>query len=205
MSENQGKDNTSMSFAEAKKTVSSAQRLHEAEQKIRQLSQNQEDQLQVIRTMVLRMGELQEKIENLSQTASDLGRRLDTIVSVYESNSTLSKQLVQDSLVEQKVQELTANVEKLKQNNLIVQDGDEVKENSFVVIEERTKDGQLISPRTQFILSNMTEEIKTKLMGQKVGDSVSLGDDKNTVILLEVYQIVQKEEASGEDSSPTEQ
>lgn len=205
MSENETKESTSMSFAEAKKTISSAQRLHEVEQKTRQLSQNQEDQLQVIRTMVLRLGELQEKIENLSQTASDLGRRIDTMVSVYETNNTLSKQLVQDSLVAQKVQELTANVEKLKQNNLIVEDGNEVKEASFVVIEERTKDGQLISPRTQFILNNMTEEIKTKLLGQKVGDSVSLGDDKNTVVILEVYQIVQKEENAKESSSVSEQ
>lgn len=64
----------------------------------------------------------------------------------------------------------------------------------FVVLKEMTPDGKIISHRRQLLLAEMDLAIAEKLMGQKVGSTVVLGEQMNSVEILEAYKLVPKKQ-----------
>jgi hypothetical protein len=192
------KGKSSMNLKEAKKEISSAQRLHETELNLKKMETQIQQITSILRELVLKMGNMQQNENRITFALQDLGKKVDTMVGVLDSSNVLSKKLVDDAITTRKVGELVEKTEQLKANGVIVPT-DVVGDISFLVIEERSSSGELVSPRTQCLLGSLSEENRSKLLGAKVGDSISLGEGKNTVTIMELYNIVEKNETVSEE------
>lgn len=187
-------DPRKMNMKEAKKELSSAQRLHDAEQKVLKMQGEMSQVLSVLRELVLKMGEFQQQSTTSGNAMSELGKRVDSIIAVLDTKSVASRDSINQEMVNIKIKDLTSKVENLKTKDVIRLTDSVVRETSFLVVEERNTAGELVSPRTQFILATLSEDNRNALLGKKSGEQVSLGEGKNNLTLLEVYDIVEKQE-----------
>lgn len=184
-----------MNLKEAKKAISSAQRLHEAEQKLLKMQGEVAQALSILRALVEKMSEFQTKNNNTATAVVGLNQKVNSIMSVLDNSNVVKQTVIEEEIVQQKIKAMTDKVGALKEKNIIKDSDGVVKETSFVVMEERAFSGELVSPRTQVILAALNEEVRAKLLGAKIGDTVSLGENKNSISVLEVYDLVENKSA----------
>lgn len=160
-----------------------------------------------------------QKLEALENTVADLSKKLDSTVEnllmvgqeldrtneelrkanerilasiVASEKGGLSLANVNKILMDNQVESLKGVVEKLKENKLLEETDGTVGDASFVVGRELDTEGNVLSPRVQFSVSSLQEEAKLKVLGKKVGDSISEKD--RTFEVTEVYNISRKVE-----------
>lgn len=127
------------------------------------------------------------EIDNLRQTMGALARRLNAAIKVGE-NGNISNNAVNDLLIQENTSELKGKVDYLlDQGVLEASKRGEVGEKSFVVGRELDEDRNVINPRIQFALASILPEIKTLLMGKKVGEVIK--NEAGDGLLMEVVEI----------------
>jgi hypothetical protein len=143
-----------------------------------------------IRKMIELMAEEMDKIQQ-SQVA--LAKRLEATLKVAGSESGLSENSVNEFVINEQVKEYKEKVDILISQGVMTAT-EEVGDNSFVVGKELTKEGEVVSPRTQASTKSLPEEVAKALLGKKVGDLVSFGDEKLAFQIDEVYDIAPPQE-----------
>lgn len=178
---------------EAKKQISSAQRLHDLEQKTMHMQQSMQEQLEVLKQVISRLTAIQNNGKNLAAGVDSVNQKINAMVSLLESDSKVTNERLLDKITQLKVESLEKQTAALKEQGLLEEMTDGLDDSSYVVLEERTPSGELFSPRTQLLVASLTEELRGKLAGSKKGDTVSLGENKNSVTILETYRVVNNE------------
>lgn len=161
------------------KTVTAAQRIETLEKTT-----------STLRKMIKVMAEEMDKIQQ-SQIA--LAKRLEATLKVAGEEGGLSEDRVNEFVVSQQVKEYKDKVDLLVSQGVMTAT-EEVGDNSFVVGKEITKEGEVVSPRTQASIKSLPEEVVKALLGKKVGDLVSFGDEKLAFQIDEVYNITSPQE-----------
>lgn len=125
-------------------------------------------------------------IANAVKNVNDVVNKLDNKVNVLAEVSGQTNALKQ-ALIDASVKAMKQQVDALIQANQLRNVGDTpADENSFVVGEELNKNNEVINPRIQFLLSQIKEDFRAKIIGSKAGDVILLDDDAKFVI-KEVY------------------
>jgi hypothetical protein len=168
-----------------KETKKKATQTVTASQKIDML----EKTTSTLRKMIEVMAEEMDKIQQ-SQIA--MAKRLEATLKVA-SDGELNETKVNEFVINQQVKEYKDKVDLLVSQGALGE-SEEVNENSFVVGKEVSKDGEIISPRTQASIKSLPEDVRKALVGKKAGDLVSFGDDKLAFMVDEIYTINQPKE-----------
>lgn len=204
---NEEKARESMTVGDVKKSISSAKRLHDAEQKLLAMEGQIAQYAQILRDLIMQMSKINDNSNGLSGAVGELNKKVDAMLGLLDAGKQATKTAVQDELTALKIQDLSDKVKALKDQNLIVENVDEVNSKSFLVVEERTQDGKLVSPRTQFLVSALSQDIQESLLKAKAkaGDVISLGEGKNVLSILESYVVVQDQGISDDELTQMEQ
>lgn len=135
------------------------------------------------------------EIDNLRQTMGALARRLNATIQSGEQGN-LSNDSVNDIITQQNASELKGKVDFLiEQGVLSLSDTGEVLEGTFVVGRELGEDKSVINPRIQFAMSSVHPDLKSLLIGKKVGDMVKNEEGDGLFLeITEVFNVVERVE-----------
>lgn len=154
------------------------------------------------RTATQRIEDLEQGFMSLYQTVDNmardlmtikeaiklLGNKLDSVVKASTRGLTLSDDVIASIMVENNVEELKTKVTNFVNQGMLVPT-EEVTNNSFVVGRELSDDGTVQNPRMQFVVSALSEDVRSKFPGAKVGQILDLQEGKWKFEILEIYSI----------------
>jgi hypothetical protein len=155
-----------------------------------------------------RTGEMELIIYNLSRENEILKDALqllhdkqESMIALLREGKGLSDQNINDKVTDLKVLALKEKVDELLEAGRITAT-DEVGENSLVVSREINDKGEVENPRLQFLTARLTDEIKSKFVGKKVGELVKNEGDILNIEIAEIYNFVEQDiSAPLEDAS----
>jgi regulator of replication initiation timing len=150
------------------------------------------------------MNNMAQDLAATKEAGNLLGMKTEAIISLLSSGSTVSSESVVASVQAQRAERMAEDVSNLVAQGVLTAT-DTVAERSFIVARDLDKDGsgKVINPRLQFVVSNLDEETKAKLVGKKIGDRL-IEDGKNQLEILEVYAIGQQEPTASEETPAAE-
>lgn len=134
---------------------------------------------------------LAEEMDKMRQTQVALAQKMEATIKVSEQQDLEKK--VTDFMVDQQIKDLKSKTDILISEGALLS-SETVTTNSFVVGKELTKEGEVVSPRTQASVASLPQEVQDALLGKKAGDLISFGEDKLSFMLEEVYEIAKVEE-----------
>lgn len=137
----------------------------------------------------------------LKEAAKLLNKRIDAVVTTANETTGINLNSVASKMIEMNVQELKEQVTTWELNGDL-SPAETVTEKSFVVAEELTAEGTVANPRVQFPFASQNEDVGSKILGKKAGDTAEFGEGKFRLRLLEVYQINEPKPASSGEATP---
>lgn len=117
-----------------------------------------------------------------------MSKRLECVIGVADPLSGISLETVDAAVIQSNVVELKEQVNSWLGAGAITAT-DAVGEKTFVVACEKDAEGKVANPRIQFSLDSQREELKTALTGKKVGETISFGEGKLDLEILELYTV----------------
>jgi hypothetical protein len=127
-----------------------------------------------------------------------LGNRVTALIQLLAGNQlglVVGEDSVDRVMRENQVEELKEKVTNLIEQGFFIT-ADTIGENTFVVGTENEPDeadgtpGKIVHPRLQFTLASLEKEVQDKLLGAKVGDTVTFKENALVFKVQEVYTIV---------------
>lgn len=180
----------------------------------------QQQQQQAKRTAVQRIDDLERGLMGMFQAGDNLardtmtlkeaikllGNKVDAIVKATMAGEDLNDQVLSRIMVENNVTELKNKVSQLIASGTLAPSENPVDEKTFIVGREVDQDGTVLNPRLQFVLNSLKEELREKIKGKKVGESVQFQEGKLNFEIQETYEIVvpkaPEAEAQAQEAAP---
>lgn len=132
-----------------------------------------------------------------------LGNKVDSIVKASSKGEIVTDEIVTRIMIENNVEELKQKVT-LMQAQGILAPQEQVGADSFVVGAEINDEGETINPRLQFALYSLAEDLRGKILGSKVGETLAIQEGKLKFKVLESYQIQQPKAPASETPDTSE-
>jgi hypothetical protein len=134
-----------------------------------------------------------------------LNKKTEAIIQVANPETGITVKSVSDLVIQMNVTDLKAQVDGYIQSGHLTPT-DEVTANSYLVCEELNTDGTTANPRIQFRLDSQDEATSSALLGKKVGDTASFGENRFSAKLLEIYTLTEPKapEAPAVETAPAE-
>lgn len=126
-------------------------------------------------------------VMTLKEALKLLDNKVNSIVKATASGEPLTDAVLTRIMTENNVAELAQKVTNMVTQGFIVAE-EQVSENSFIVASELNDKDEVVNPRLQFALKALSPELQSKLLGVKVGDTLSIKEGLK-VKLLESYSI----------------
>lgn len=129
-------------------------------------------------------------IDNLRVMVEAIAKRLNATIKSAEEGS-ISNDAVNQIITGENVKELEGKVNFLLSQKVLVRDDERVAgEKTFMVGRELSADKKVINPRTQFSVDSLDPELKSQILGHKVGDLIELKDNNGNLLeVTEMYKI----------------
>lgn len=124
-----------------------------------------------------------------------LGRKVEAIVNLSEKGAAITNENINLEMENQNISEMKDLVEEFKTKGTLVT-SETVTPDSFLVIREtNSESGKTVQPRLQFPFVDLTDDLKSKLLGQTAGTVLKIKEPFDTEI-LEIYKIVEQNTSS---------
>ena len=134
-----------------------------------------------------------DELNRISEINVALAKRLNAIIKSGDEGGVTSEG-VKEAIVNEEAKQLKAKVVMLVEQGLLRLNNEKViDEDTFVVGREVDDSGKEINPRTQFLVRALHEEAKSQIVGKKAGDEIKEDKLKQTLIIMETYDVVQPE------------
>src|ERR1700722_7559547 len=137
-----------------------------------------------------------------------MANKVTSMMQASVKGEPLTPEVVSKYMTENNIEELKGKVQMLINQGVLVP-ADTVGDGTFLVGSENEKDGKVVHPRIQFTFGSLPDkEVQEKLKGAKVGDIVTIKEDKLRFVVKEIYTIVApkvpetEEEAEGAPAAP---
>lgn len=151
------------------------------------------------RNATQRIGDLEQALMGLFQTADNMARDLTTVRDAIKllgnkldsvaKAANLSDDVIAKLMIQNNVAELKEKVTNLVTQGILVP-AEEMNDTSFVVGQEIDAEGNVVNPRIQFTLTSIQPELRDKIKAAKVGEAVVLEEGKLKFMPVEIYTIV---------------
>ena len=132
-----------------------------------------------------------------------LDSKLNALVKVLSSGTTVSEEAIDQIMVDNNVAELASKVDNMVTQGIVTPE-ESVSANSFVVGSESDSEGKVTNPRIQFALKALAKELQDQFLGKKAGETVSFNNGKVNFTLLKSYKIAEPEVPAQVEPQPTE-
>jgi hypothetical protein len=134
-----------------------------------------------------------------------LNKKTEAIIQTADPSTGITVESVSALVVKMNVEDLKSQVAEYVASGHLTA-ADEVSDGTYLVAEEMNPDGTLANPRVQFRLDSQDETTQAALKGKKAGDTVSFGENKFSVKILEVYTLSEPKapEAEASGTEPVE-
>lgn len=140
------------------------------------------------------LADLFQNAEVIRQAIKLLDNKVNSMVKAVNNGEPLTEEVLERIMKDNFATELKQKVEDLKTKGEL-SDAESIEADSFVVLKQiASEGGAVIDPRFQAPVSRLSEEVKSLLMGKKVGDLVSLTDAEQALV-LEIYKIMTMQNA----------
>ena len=111
-------------------------------------------------------------LQGLKEALKLLNNKVNALARAGSEGKTPTDELLSQYMTETNAAELKEKVQQMVSSGLLIS-SDTAADGSFVVISESDSSGKVVNPRMQFLLSSLQhEEVRTKLTGAKVGDTL---------------------------------
>jgi hypothetical protein len=128
--------------------------------------------------------------QNMVKTMRMLNTKMDSLIVANERKIDISNASIESLMVEENVRDLKARLEQMKAQGFLGESASEISETSFVVGRELHHESREVqNPRIQFGVQNVSADTRSKLLGKKVGDLVSFGENEHLLEIEEIYPI----------------
>jgi hypothetical protein len=164
----------------------------------RTATQRIEDLERVVASMYQATGKLILAVEDLTKKTDDvvlvkealklLNRKTEAIVQTATPESGITDAAVSAVLIKLNTADLINQTAGYVSAGFLAT-SETVAADSFVACEEVNSEGTIVNPRIQFRLDSQPQATQDSLIGKKAGDSVSFGENKFGVKILEVYKL----------------
>ncbi|HEY5234784.1 MAG TPA: hypothetical protein VIJ14_01290 [Rhabdochlamydiaceae bacterium] len=164
----------------------------------RTATQRIEDLERVVASMYQATGKLILAVEDLTKKTDDmvlikealklLNRKTEAIIQTATPESGITDASVSAVLIKINTADLIAQTAGYVSAGFLSA-SDTIAADSFVACEEVNSEGTVVNPRIQFRLDSQPQATQDALIGKKAGDSVSFGENKFGVKVLEVYKL----------------
>jgi len=156
-----------------KKNLTAAQRLDALEQGLAMVDST--------------IGELFNTLDRTTRAITLLSKKLEAIKRAADITDDQIAKILQDIDID----DLKSRVDDLINKNMLKPSELIDIEKTLVVARELNRNTNEISNlRTQFLTFNLPENIKILFSGKKVGDIVDLGENRNLIEILEIYEVL---------------
>ena len=140
------------------------------------------------------LADLFQNAEVIRQAIKLLDNKVNSMVNAVNNGEPLTEEVLERIMKDNFATELKQKVEDLKTKGEL-SDAEYIEADSFVVLKQiASEGGAVIDPRFQAPVSRLSEEVKSLLMGKKVGDLVSLTEAEQALV-LEIYKIMTMQNA----------
>lgn len=168
-------------------------------------SQRIEELEQAMMSMYSTANNMARDIMTMKEAIKLLGNKVDSIVKASERGEELNDDTLSKIMIENNTAELATKVQTLVQQGFLSK-ADSITEESFVVGKEVDDDGNVMNPRLQFAMKGLQDVLRSKIVGSKAGDILTLEEGKLKFEVVEVYDIVvPKAEAVAAEGADSEQ
>jgi hypothetical protein len=127
-------------------------------------------------------------VMTLKEAIRLLDNKVNAVIKASLAGEPLTEGILTRIMVENNVAELSQRVRNMASQGFIVAE-DQVSEESFVVGSELDDEGNVVNPRLQFSLNSIAPELRAKILGAKVGDTLDVQEGKLKFKVLESYKI----------------
>jgi hypothetical protein len=164
---------------------SSKQRLDEIEERSLALEANLKTYTEALEQIVGSLSSTMEKVLRLES-------KLEAVTSSLQTLEVVSQEDLNQAQRENNLKNLENKLNFLLEQKLL-EPAEEVLENGFVVGQEETEDGEIVTHRVQFALNILSPEDQAKILGKKVGEVVKFQEGNNVnLYITAVYKEVLK-------------
>lgn len=182
------------------------------------MSEQETQKPQDNRSASQKIGDLENAMIALYQTADNiardlntakeaiklLGNKLDSIVKAQLAGEQPTDDVISRIMVENNIEELK-NKLKVMVAQGILSPTEQVAEDSFLVGADQNDAGEVVNPRLQFALYAIRPpELQQKFLGAKVGDVLNLQEGKLKFKVAEIYQIQKPKPVEAAPAAPAE-
>lgn len=140
-----------------------------------------------------RVGEMEVIVYNVSReneilrdALQLLDQKLNSVVSLSNEGKPLTNENINEKSVELKEQVLKERIQSMLDADKI-EKAEEIGLDSIIVGRECNKDGEVENPRIQFLASRLSEDLKQRFVGKKVGELMVGDDDRLDIEIMEIY------------------
>lgn len=130
---------------------------------------------------------LSRDVMTLKNVLKLLDNKVNSIVKASSAGEPLTDEVLTRIMVENNVAELAQKVTNMISQGFLALE-DAVSENSFIVGSEIDTNDKVTNPRIQFALKSLSAEMQAKILGVKLGDTVSINEVLKFKV-LESYKI----------------
>ena len=134
-----------------------------------------------------------------------LDNKVTSIVQAASSGDGITDETVKNMMMNNTVEELKEKVNGMKAQGILVEQT-EVSETSFIVCQETDTNGVITNPRIQFVVAALMPDLRTKILGSKVGDTVVLQEGLAGLNILEIYGVTMPKppESAATEAAPAD-
>jgi len=140
-----------------------------------------------------RVDALMDAISAFQDALGHINDRITAVITASESGD-INHNSVRQIIVNERADDLKNKLQFLIDKKILNSIETEIVNNCFVVGREIDKDGTVVNPRVQFALPSLEDDLKTPLLGKKVGDTIKVSEESDILLeITEVYEICKPE------------
>jgi hypothetical protein len=180
--------------------LSSKERLDNLEATVKSLQTALQEIAEANQTLALQLASVTMNLNNSIKRNNVLRSELRAMIEIVSSGEKLDAKAISDKVIAANVEELKKRLETLKKNKLI-EKAEDIQADGFVVAMQTDKDGNVVNARMQFLVSDMDDEIQSKILSKRAGETVIFGGEEPDLYIMEVYKTVNPENLENTEQS----
>lgn len=136
------------------------------------------------------LGPVKNELELVKEVLKLLNKRVEATIQLAKPETGITSDAVSAAMAQMAVAEMAGLVKGWLDSGALTTT-DTVTDQTFLVCRELNSDGVEVNPRVQFRLDSQDQVTQDALRGNKAGVTVSFGENRFSVQILEIYALTQ--------------
>jgi|WetSurMetagenome_2_1015567.scaffolds.fasta_scaffold166899_2 hypothetical protein len=170
-------------------TKTSHQRLTELEDSNKNVVESISDLSDSLRVITLQLANVTNNLNSTINLVNMLKNELASTINLLGAGQTVNQETLRVESIKNTVKFLENQVKMLKEQGAL-EEATSIQEDSFVV-GQQYRGEELVTPRIQFLFSELSTEDQQSLLNKAPGETVDMGENQPSLYILEVYKTLE--------------